>query len=299
MRKHAIKCTAAIVLAAIVLYGAAAPYPVDDAAAASLQSSTGTPVLEEAQQYVDELSKQSPFDAWKGAKLDISPLGPGTHSWLVIVKQSDVSVGYLVIQAKEDGGYKLGEYGFGSRPIFSPQSLSFSVKQLGQTRSKKVVEPLYSHPLLTAWKITVGGESAIADAASGELLPVSPANWLKAAAARPVADQQAGANPQANVRQSVQLSSFSPYGTMPWLTEQPFLRDTDSTAKLLTSIGKKEQLRYTAELFSGQMLYVWSVVGFAKWDGSQVYVALEDQEDGEIRRYIPLSLLKELGHFYR
>ncbi len=68
---------------------------------------------------------------------------------------------------------------------------------------------------------------------------------------------------------------------------------------LFAKINNKEQLRYTAELFDGQMLYVWSVVGYNKWDTGHIYVALEAGGDGTDRRYIPLQLLIELGRFYR
>jgi hypothetical protein len=299
MRKQTIKRTAALVLAALVLYSGSLPARTDAATTASQAAKTYEPVTDQAQLYVNELAEQPSFDNWKGAKLDISPLGPGTHSWLVIVKQSGESVGYLVIQAKEDGGYKLGEYGIGSRPLFSAQTLSFSVKQLGETRTKKVVEPLYSHPLLTAWKITADGLTTIADAASGELLPVTSANWTKAAEAPLSSVPGIEAPPETKLMKAIILPSFPPYGKMPWLTDKPLKLKADSHRELLSAINNKEQLRYTAELFFGEMLYVWSVVGYSKWDNSQVYVALEADDDGTSRRYIPLPLLLALGHFYR
>jgi hypothetical protein len=299
MRKQTIKRTAALVLAALVLYSGSLPAQTDAATKANQAAKAYEPVSDQAQLYVNELAQQPSFDSWKGAKLDISPLGPGTHSWLVIVKQSGDNVGYLVIQATEAGGYKLGEYGIGSRPLFSAQTLSFSVKQLGTTRTKKVVEQLYSHPLLTAWKITADGQTTIADAASGELLPVSSANWTKAAETTLSGMSSQTAPPETTLLKAITLPSFPPYGKMPWLTDTPLKLKAGSHRELLSAINNKEQLRYTVELFFGEMLYVWSVVGYGKWDNSQVYIALEADDDGTSRRYIPLPLLLDLGHFYR
>src|SRR5690606_16098359 len=61
-----------------------------------------------------ELAKVHPFELWKEANIHISPLGPGTHSWIAIVVVNVTNVGYMIIHATEDGDYVLGEYGIGS-----------------------------------------------------------------------------------------------------------------------------------------------------------------------------------------
>ncbi|HTG69263.1 MAG TPA: hypothetical protein VL921_08355 [Candidatus Udaeobacter sp.] len=296
MRKKFIKLTAACVLTAIVMYaGGLQPQPAsaidNEAVIESLQ--------QQAQRWVDELAVQPSFAAWKQSSLDISPIGPGTHSWLVIVKQDNTTVGYLVVHAVESGGFQLGEYGTSSRPLFDEHTLSRSLKQLELLQPASKVEALYVHPLLAAWKITSEQDTYYTDAASGELLPARPSDWLAASSIKLINAEQMRISDHAALMKQVTLPSFDAYARLPWLTKQPMPLSASSYMPLFAKINNKEQLRYTAELFDGQMLYVWSVVGYNKWDTGHIYVALEAGGDGSDRRYIPLQLLIELGHFYR
>ncbi|WP_419872777.1 hypothetical protein [Candidatus Pristimantibacillus sp. PTI5] len=297
MRKKFIKLTAACVLTAIVLYsGSLQSQP---ASALTNPSAIYEPVQQQAEQWAAELASQPSFHAWKQASLVVSPIGPGTHSWLVLVKQNKLTVGYLIINAVETGGYQLGEYGTSSSPPFNEGTLSKSVQQLELLHPASSIEALYVNPLLAAWKVASEKETYYTDAASGESLPIGENDWLAAESQKPVNQgrMQIGAN--AALLKQVSLPSFNAYDKLPWLTDRPISLNASSYNSLFAKINNKEQLRYTAELFDGQMLYVWSVVGYNKWDSGQLYVALEAGEDGLDRRYIPVPLLIELGRFYR
>lgn len=297
MRKQSLRLTAASLLTVLLLYSAGMQTP--PAAAAATVTDTSQTLQQQAQHFVDELTVQPHFAKWKQATLHISPLGPGTHSWLVLVKQQEQVVGYLVINAVEHGGYQLGEYGTGSQPLFDEQTLQQSINRLELLQPANSTEALYVHPLIAAWKITSAEETYYTDAMTGEQLPVQPKDWFTAAEAplSPAMQKQAPAD--ANLLKAVSLDSFNPYAKLPWLTKDPLPLSTSSYSSLFVNINDKEQLRYTAELFDHQMLYAWSVVGYNKWNSGDFYIALEATEDGNDRRYIPLLLLLELGHFYR
>lgn len=300
MRKKFIKLTAACVLTALVLYTGGIQQQSAAASAYALATASRQPLQKQVQHFVDELAMQPHFAKWKQASLEITPIGPGMHGWLVLVKQKRETVGYLIVHATEEGGYRLGEYGTGSHPLFDEQTLAISLKQLELLQPPGQTERLYVHPLLAAWNITENQNNYITDAASGELLPVQPEEWLAAAAE--AANLQAGsiqAPDDAKLIKHLTLPSFNPYAKLPWLTKAPLALHAGSYSTLFAKINNKEQLRYTAELFDGQMLYVWSVAGYNKWDSGHIYIALEASEDGSERRYIPLTLLAGLGHFYR
>ncbi|MGO4545727.1 hypothetical protein AB4Z29_13075 [Paenibacillus sp. 2TAB23] len=297
MRKKFIKLTAACVLTAIVLY--AGGMQQQPASAFSTPAATYEPVQQQAEQWVQELSSQNSFAAWKKADLVISPIGPGTHSWLVLVKQQKQTVGYLIVHAVESGGYQLGEYGTSSTPPFDQGTLSRSVKQLELLQPASQIEPLYINPLLSVWKIADGEQSYYTDSSSGESLPIQDKDWLEAAAAMSTAPNPMQTHKPAKIMKQLSLPSFQAYDRLPWLTDKPLAINAHAFSALFTPINNKEQLRFTAELFQDQMRYVWSVVGYHKWDNGPIYLALETSEDGSDRRYIPVSLLIEFGSFYR
>ncbi|CAM4198885.1 hypothetical protein L1N85_15700 [Paenibacillus alkaliterrae] len=301
MRKPFIKLTAACVLTALVIYSGGLQQQAATAAANAAEKPTAAyqPVEQQAKLFVDELAEQPDFNSWKQASLHVSPIGPGTHSWLVLVKQTNETVGYLVIHAVEKGGYQLGEYGISSHPLFDEQTLTRSVRQLELLKPASDIEPLYVHPLLAAWKVTAEQDTYYTDAASGELLPVQTNDWAAASSSKLMEAGRKQAPASAKLLKHVSLPSFNPYGLMPWLTKTPIQLSTSSYWGLFAKLNNKEQLRYTAELFEGQMMYVWSVVGYNKWNSGHLYIALEAGEDGTDRRYVPLLLLLELGHFYR
>jgi hypothetical protein len=82
------------------------------------------------QAWITGLSNEPGFEAWKKATWESLPVGPGTHSWLVVLRKDNLEVGYLIVGAMEDGKhYKLLEYGLGPQPLFSFNTLYQSMMQ--------------------------------------------------------------------------------------------------------------------------------------------------------------------------
>ncbi|MEK3882561.1 hypothetical protein [Paenibacillus sp. PL2-23] len=277
------------------------------AAAAALEveqsSNVESRVTSQARTWVDELSSKPRYASWSNSALSISPLGPGTHSWLVHVTKNKEIVGYLVIHATEEGGFQLGEYGTGAYPPFNEQALQLSLLQLALASYK--AERVYVDPLQAAWRIRSKQSIYYTDAMTGEGLPVAAdADWMKEREDRDTKKHGllAAHASNSNLETSYGLiPSFDPYARMPWLTKQPLKLDPGSSAaaSLMKALVNREQLRFTTVAFEGKQRQVWSVVGFDLWDGGQLYLALDTDEDGADRRYLPATLLMERGQFYR
>lgn len=255
-------------------------------------------IQKQAQYWVDELSAKQGYAAWKGTSIAISPLGPGTHGWLALVQNSsNEPVGYLVIHAREEGGYQLGEYGTGPYPLFNETSLQFSLLQLELINKPNHAERVYSGPLQAAWRITSDSNIHYADAVTGEQLPVIKDDEWKKRSGEPV--RLVGlTDARSKVKTSKLIPSFNPYARLPWLTKSPITITDQKYAALLKLIGEMKEIRYTVESFEGKLLQVWSIVGYDTWEGGQIYLALGNDEEND-RRYIPMELLAKQGQFYR
>ncbi|WP_307469312.1 hypothetical protein [Paenibacillus harenae] len=270
-----------------------------DAANSSVTTVTDE-ITGQAHAFAKQIAAQPQFAGWENAELTITALGPGMHSWLVLVKKQKTIIGYMVLNATEAGGFQLGEYGISSEPLFGGDSLQHSMLQLGldQGADNVNMERIYIHPLLAAWKISSGNADFYTDAASGEQLPTTNKSW----AAASKAEEAQGALYQANVEHKVQkshsLPSFDPFAKLPWMTSKPLAINPVKYSSLLVKINGQQQLRYVAERFDGQMLYAWSVVGYHNWTSGHPYIALEADETSGLRRFIPLQLLLGLGSFY-
>lgn len=260
-------------------------------------------ISDQARIFANQIASEPPFTSWNHADLSITALGPGTHSWLVLVKNNKQTiVGYMVLNAMEAGGYQLGEYGLSSEPLFGGQSFEHSMLQLGLSKStgtdKIGAERIYIHPLLAAWKITSDSTSYYTDAATGEQLPVTAEGWETSAETEQAQAALFQAHTDHKLQKSHSIASFDPYAKLSWITNKPLNINSIKYSSLLVKINGQQQLRYIAERFDGQMLYAWSVVGYHSWTSGHAYIALEAGEDSGLRRYIPLQLLLGLGSFY-
>lgn len=269
---------------------------------------------EQVSQWIEALSAESGYELWKSAAYSISPLGPGTHSWYVTVKNGPAIAGYLIVEAtdREAEPYRLVEYGSGPHPLFDSAVLRHGMSKEGIGRYQAV--PLYYHPLLAVWHITKpDGAVLYADAMSGETLPVDDKllgeavseagepNGVSAAASIGTASietvKDAAAKPLPAWEVSVRRNaSFERYGRMPWLTGSPLAA---SERHLLPAmLDKRAEIRYTAELYRNTTRFVWAVVGYDQWsDGTteHTYITLE----GEGTRNVLFDLLLSEGEFYR
>ncbi|GMK42877.1 hypothetical protein PghCCS26_00040 [Paenibacillus glycanilyticus] len=249
--------------------------------------------------WMDELAKLPEFKAWSHAEFTVSPLGPGTHSWIAIVKDKGQPAGYLVVQAKENGGFALGEYGTGEY-LFDQTTLHQSLAQLELLSSlPNTNQALYIHPLLAVWDVNGSAENTYLDGMSGEWLPLQKATLEKTAKAEEGLAARYALQGNTLIQRAVKSRSFDPYSEMPWLTEKPIPASAEDTSIVLKALSSMTPLRFTVERFNKEMLYVWSVTGYHSWGDGNVYAALETDELGSSTRYIPLKLLAELGHFYR
>lgn len=260
---------------------------------------------EQARLWANELSQDESFRKWKGAWMSTAPLGPGTHSWLVLMKQNQNVVGYMIIHAKEaGGGYMLGEYGSGEYPPFSAQSLKTTLEKLGLTGASMQAKRVYVHPLLAAWQVKADGSAAsgtearYTDAYSGEELPVDYDGWTSLAEEADNAKKHGLRLAHASILSYSAMPAFDPYGRLPWLTTSPYTISAKPAQSIQSAVDRGEQLRFVSEAFHGRMKYVWSVSGYAEWTSGELFVGLSTEENSDERRYIPLSLLESLGQFY-
>ena len=95
----------------------------------------------------------------------------------------------MIVNATENGGFALSEYGVGDHPAYDPNTLYQSMIRQGYFKSyadaiKKPlrIERLYVHPLLAVWKwVAPDGQAIYMDAWSGEALPIDDSIWTKQA----------------------------------------------------------------------------------------------------------------------
>ncbi|QHT61947.1 hypothetical protein GXP70_19480 [Paenibacillus lycopersici] len=279
---------------------AAVPMGNEHAAGAELQ--------QHIQAWADQLAKQPAFQAWKSAAKTVSPLGPGTHGWLVTFTAAGKPAGYMIVNATPEGGYQLGEYGVGSHPAFDPNTMYNALIRQGLIENYSEIakkplhlERLYHSPMLAAWKWkTAAGETYFLDAWTGEALPVTEEDWLAQTklldTAKSTTTNKTTALPGPYTLDAVRTNqAFDPYERMPWLTNAPLSRS--QLAGLTEMLDKLSQIRYTAELFNSTVLYVLPAVGYHRWNDSRLFVAFDQSFPGT--RYISFDHLNREGRFYR
>lgn len=280
---------AAAVLAAALLtasaqagFGASAPAP--------------SPLESQVRQWAAELAQREPFARWKDAEFRIQALGPGTHSWLVVVKSAGETVGYMVVHAAEDGTFRLGEYGTGPNVLFSEDALRTSLLENGITSSEHVplaARRLYFHPFAAVWIVRFDGETHWIDAKTGEWLPIDAGSWREMLPA--LREEAESVNPA-----SVSVSgpfflgeTFDAYDSLPWLTgEKPYR--IRSAKKAQRRIAGGLHLKYVTEPYEDAALYALPVTGYHAWREGRLDLAL----DMAGPRFIPLETLQQFGSFY-
>lgn len=281
----------------------------------TVQAAARQPLGEQVQAWANALSNQAPFQAWKTATSVILPLGPGTHGWLVTFNAGGKPVGYMIVNAKEDGGYQLGEYGAGQYPAFNAATMYNALIRQGLVDDYAAIakkplhlERLYLSPMTAAWKWTTsGGEIYYLDPWTGEALPIDDSTWAQ----QSKATSAAFASGQASAQSSTSVSkakpmfarltaartnhSFDPFERMPWLTNAPLSQG--QLQRLPAMLDGHTEIRYTAELYEQTVLFVLPAIGYHRWDDGRLFVAFDQSVPGT--RYIPLDALKSEGHFFK
>lgn len=296
MAKPWIKVTAAGMLAAVLLL--AFQQPAFTSGTRSAQDAAS--LEEQAGAWADKLADSGKeYENWHEATLHISPLGPGTHSWLVVLTKDEETVGYMIIHAAPEGGYVLGEYGYGPYHPFHAASLLLAEQYSAQSLSEVTTESVYLHPFFALWQWTSGQESMYADPVHGGPMPLSEAEVMETTGCEANMTRRHGVtNPHASLTSQLNLPFFQPYNRMPWLTEAPIPLDSDALPLIEALQSKELEIRYSAELYSESVQYAWSVIGYDLWEDQVLYVKLYANQEVESVRIIPLQYLLEMGQFY-
>ncbi|BFH20329.1 hypothetical protein PMJ11TS3_19260 [Paenibacillus melissococcoides] len=136
-----------------------------------------------ADRYKRQLAKNEPFTDWSEAGLETVPLGPGMHGWLVRVIAGQEQIGYMILEATEQGEIRLAEYGRGSAMPYQETTLHqalahrLQAEEAASSAGKDVladIEPCFFDPLLTVWRLEwSSGAVEWLDAQTGERLPPS------------------------------------------------------------------------------------------------------------------------------
>lgn len=274
----------------------AMPAPHSTAIAMNRQAPSG--LSEQVDRWAAELSRNKTFANWDKADKDIQPIGPGTHGWLVVLRKDGKPLGYMVVNAKDDGTYFLGEYGVGPDFLFSETTLrrsllenSLAADESGQPLSVTVTRH-YVHPLAAVWEVKVGAETYLFDAKTGEQIPFPDDSWNRQLTQIAPLPPTLPATTQ--LAESSLRDTFDPYERLPWLLgEKPF--PTQDEMKMQSRLRSDLHLRFVSEPFGDVMLYALPVVGFQRWTSGRLDLAL----DMEGTRFVPLATLSSFGLFYR
>lgn len=265
----------------MLVHPAAAGRAIDDGASSKLE--------QQVEGWVLALAKQKAFSDWQDADRRIEALGPGTHGWLVLLTAKKRPIGYLIVNAVEDGGYQLAEYGRGPYPLFSQQKLKQALLEEGYAdkRDQPVGVRHYLHPFAAVWEVGLSEGTIWLDGKTAEWLPIQAAS---------LAEQSEPAStllPSERVVRHRLNETFDVYERLPWLTKDTVF-PADNERKLKSRLNQGKPLRYIAEPYGDAMLYALPVIGYLQWSNGRLDVALD--ADGE--RYIALDVLLQLGRFY-
>ncbi|WP_068773756.1 hypothetical protein [Paenibacillus sp. FJAT-26967] len=249
------------------------------------------------QRWKEALSSQKGFEAWGRAQWTSAPLGPGTHGWIVILSAGGSEVGYMIIQAAQDGSYKLAEYGTGDHPLFSTGTLYRSLVQHELIDTSMTYHTwlslaahdltrLYTDGLHAVWEIdnTDAGNSILIDAATGEIRTFNDYN--------PAVNHKLSGAALSSVPESASmLPAFDPYSSLNWLQNDSLPVRSIRDLQLFLNA---EPLTFVSESFSGRLTVPLPVTGVAIWTGDTAYVALGQ----EGTRYLAFEDIVSLGRFF-
>jgi|GEM_PF-870495 len=280
----------------------AAPAGGAAGAARAAQRSAGEPAATALDSAVEgwkaALAQERGFESWAQAIWNSYPLGPGTHGWVVLLYNEGKEVGYMVVHAAENGGYRLTEYGTGDSPLFSyatlyrslvqqeliPRNASYAGFIHDQSISK---QRLYYHALAALWKIGIGEQTYFLDAKTGELLPLT---------AEPAEEAAVVDKPQATLSGGTiderRLPAFDPYDRLPWIEGKPLA--VHSLPELKSALDNNPRLTYVAELYNGRVTMPLAVTGYRKAGANEPYLVLDQAGP----RYIRLQDALSKGGFY-
>ncbi|MFM9278708.1 hypothetical protein [Paenibacillus jiagnxiensis] len=260
------------------------------------------------------LAGQPQFKDWENADLTYSALGPGTHSWLVLVQGAGKSAGYMIITQNKDGSFKLNEYGSGSLPPFSLNILQPVLQSLAaadQTTVDKLrVTPVYEEPALAYWTVQSPAAEHLLyiDAFTGQDLPLGKPGWrnkLKQAAGSTGIGSTGTASPLTDTALIVTDSSpadTSPYTDLAWLKQKPLSLHSGREFEEALQASPNLKMIYSAQGLNYVFNSPFTVNGYQQWASGNhtapesLYIRTD--YTGQTTRYLPFSRLAAAGAFY-
>lgn len=243
-----------------------------------------------------KLSKERGYEGWSKASWSSYPLGPGTHGWVVLISDGGHEVGYMIVHATDNGSLRLTEYGTGSSPLFSFNTLYRTLIQqelipdtisYEQFMNEPIIrkERIYANPLEAVWKTEIDGETYYIDAKTGELLPMNEEPQSNEKSSQKATALSGDADKRL-------LPSFDPYERMSWVLGTPL--SVNSLDDIKAALQEHEQLTYVAELYGGKVNVPLAVIGYRQQEGDAPYLVVD--QDGE--RSVLLQDAIEQGHLY-
>ncbi|OAB32834.1 hypothetical protein [Paenibacillus glacialis] len=259
---------------------------------------------------VKQLSEQKVFSSWTHSELQYFPLGPGTHSWLVMVSQDQKELGYLIFTAKNTNTqeYILSEYGTSPSVPYDLMALHQTLAELDMisTSSSKHahptnIEPLYA-PLLPLWKVSFGHQETLyLNALTMDVLPWDESHLKKL-------NQQT--TELTDARFSSKDDSFTssqvvsrkgqkdPLDNLMWITTTPLSVFSDLDFE--SYINKHHSLIFTSPNRNDDVGGPFAISGFQKWNSSQgeTHPMVYAGTGLTGHRYVPFSILLNKGEFH-
>lgn len=241
--------------------------------------------------WLSALAEQKEFSRFKHAAYGIEPLGPGTHAWLVTVREGQTDVGYLVVTYGPEGKLALSEYGAGSHPLFSLNTLRESLTQRELLASipnyATTAVKYYLGPLESFWSLTIAEEPYYFDAKTGEALPNLGDLVASLPSSPPGSEIQLPGLPSPATKESasrislaLEVPAFDPMDNAGWLTAPPL--PLNRFATFTAQLQQPQPLTYVAHLYNKLALFPLAVTGAQEWADGSSYFAVE--QDG--RRYL-------------
>ncbi|OXM84080.1 hypothetical protein [Paenibacillus rigui] len=245
-----------------------------------LKTMTTPTFMDAVNQWVGRIAKEKGYEAWSSAAWTSYPLGPGTHGWIVLLQAGGREVGYLVIHAadpNQPNTYQLSEYGSGSNPLFSMNTLYQSLVQLELIDTSYEAERWYIDPMHALWIVTTEDHTYFIDASSGEVLPLTSRQQLLDAEQASSADiiSPSTVTPRNDISTNRQIDGFDPYDNMTWLLQQPLPSMAFAGLQALLDTPVPARLTFIAELYGGQVNIPFAVTGYQQWSNEDGYLQLE------------------------
>jgi uncharacterized protein YndB with AHSA1/START domain len=277
--------------------------------------SEATTLKNAIKQWISALTQEEGFEAWKDARWESTPVGPGTHSWLVVIRKNQVEVGYLIVGAIENSEhYKLIEYGPGPQPLFSLNTLYQSLMQQELIDSSTSLsafsqdaswskERFYLNAMESFWRITHHAAVYYLDAKTGEMLlnladqfaqqirpmPSTKSNSIDHSAFQDELTEISSAE----ISRSNVMTSFDPFDKPSWIINKPI--SVNTLSDLILAFSPVNNTTYMSRLYQRKVIFAFAAIGYQQWHDGQAFIILDDKG----KRYVPLAALLKAGSFYQ